>query len=135
MNEYNYLLHKLTNVKLTNEKFNSLNFDIQEFSKKSFGVYQGEIYDVKLKFAKEIADEVANYNFHPTQKGKYNDEFFRDVIRKLGTTPYNHDICVTPAITPMTLPDLAESYKFCLENNVFNFGYYFLLLDMFQMLS
>lgn len=74
MNEYNYLLHKLTNVKLTNEKFNSLNFDIQEFSKKSFGVYQGEIYDVKLKFAKEIADEVANYNFHPTQKGKYNDD-------------------------------------------------------------
>lgn len=59
-------------------------------------------------------------------KGKYNDEFFRDVIRKLGTTKYNHDICVTPAITPMTLPDLAESYKFCLENNVFNFGYYFI---------
>ena len=59
-------------------------------------------------------------------KGKYNDEFFKNVIKKLGTTKYNHDICVTPAITPMTLPDLAESYKFCLENNVFNFGYYFI---------
>lgn len=59
-------------------------------------------------------------------KGKYDDDFFKNVIRKLGTTKYNHDICVTPAITPMTLPDLAESYKFCLENNVFNFGYYFI---------
>lgn len=59
-------------------------------------------------------------------KGKYDDEFFKNVIKKLGTTKYNHDICVTPAITPMTLPDLAESYKFCLENNVFNFGYYFI---------
>ena len=59
-------------------------------------------------------------------KGKYDDEYFKDVIRKLGKTNYNHDIAVTPAITPMTLPDLAESYKFCLENNVFNFGYYFI---------
>lgn len=59
-------------------------------------------------------------------KGKYDDEFFKNVVKKLGTTKYNHDICVTPAITPMTLPDLSESYKFCLENNVFNFGYYFI---------
>ena len=59
-------------------------------------------------------------------KGKYDDEFFKNVIKKLGTTKYNHDIAVTPAITPMTLPDLADSYKFCLENNVFNFGYYFI---------
>lgn len=59
-------------------------------------------------------------------KGKYDDEFFKNVIKSLGKSEYNHDICVTPAITPMTLPNLAESYKFCLENGVFNFGYYFI---------
>ena len=74
MGEYNYLLHKLSNAKLTRESFEPLGFDIQEFSKKSFGVYQGEIYDVKLKFSKEIAEEVLNYNFHPTQKGKFNED-------------------------------------------------------------
>lgn len=74
LDEYNYLLHKLRNIKLTKESFDSKGFDIQEFSQKSFGVYQGEIFDVKLRFSKEVAEEVANYNFHPTQNGKYNED-------------------------------------------------------------
>lgn len=59
-------------------------------------------------------------------KGKYNDEYFRNVIRDLGKSPYNVDISVTTAITPYTIDDLYESYKFCLENNVLNWGYYFI---------
>lgn len=59
-------------------------------------------------------------------KGKYDDEYFQNVIKTLGQSNYNHNICVTIAITPQTLPDLYDSVKFCLENNVYNFGYYFI---------
>lgn len=68
--KYNYVLHKLKNVELLNEKFDPKGFNLQEFSKKSFGVYFGEVYDVKLKFIPEAAEDVLNYNFHPTQKFK-----------------------------------------------------------------
>lgn len=68
--EYNYILHKLKKTELTEEKFDPKGFNLKEFSKKSFGVYFGEIYDVKLKFKQEAAEDVLNYNFHPTQKIK-----------------------------------------------------------------
>ncbi len=66
--EYNYSLHKMSNAKLTNETFDPKGFNLQEFAKKSFGVYFGEIYNVKLKFIPEAREDVLNYNFHPTQK-------------------------------------------------------------------
>ncbi len=72
--EYNYVLHKIKNVTLLNEKFDVKGFNLQEFSKKSFGVYFGEVYDVKLKFIPEAAEDVLNYNFHPTQKMKQQDD-------------------------------------------------------------
>ena len=72
--EFNYVLHKLKNIQLTNEKFDAKNFDLQEFSKKSFGVYFGEIYNVKLKFIPEASEDVLNYNFHPTQKVKQQSD-------------------------------------------------------------
>lgn len=68
--EYNYVLHKIQNATITNDKFDPNGFDLQEFSKKSYGVYFGEIYNVKLKFIPEAAEDVLNYNFHPTQKIK-----------------------------------------------------------------
>ena len=67
-------MHKLKNVKLTNETFDSKDFNLQEYSQKSFGVYFGEIYDVKLKFIPEAAEDVMNYNFHPTQKINLQDD-------------------------------------------------------------
>lgn len=72
--EYNYVLHKLKNVRLANETFDSKGFNLQEYAKQSFGVYFGEIYDVKLKFIPEAAEDVMNYNFHPTQKIKLQDD-------------------------------------------------------------
>lgn len=68
--EFDYLLHKIKNVKITDENFNIGNFNLQEYSQKSFGVYQGEIYNVKLQFIPESAEDVLNYYFHPTQKFK-----------------------------------------------------------------
>ena len=47
---------------------------MQEYSKQSFGVYHGEILNVKLLFSKELAQEAENFNFHPTQKGKFNED-------------------------------------------------------------
>jgi len=68
--EYNYLLHKLKDVRLTNQSFSSDGFDMKEYANQSFGVYHGEIYDVKLLFSPEVAEDVLQYNFHPSQKMK-----------------------------------------------------------------
>jgi len=74
MDEYNYLLHKLSNLRLTTESFDPMNFNLQEFSKKSFGVYQNKLMNVELLFSKEKSEDVLNYNFHPTQKIKENED-------------------------------------------------------------
>ena len=58
--------------------------------------------------------------------GKYNDLYFQDVIKTLGKSCYNESIGVMTAITPMTIKDLTDSYKFCLENGVYNWGYYYI---------
>lgn len=71
---YNYLLHKFSNLELSDETFDRKDFNLQEYSKQSFGVYHGEILNVKLLFSKELAKEASNYNFHPTQKGKFNND-------------------------------------------------------------
>lgn len=71
---YNYLLHKFTNLELSQKTFNKGDFNLQEYSKESFGVYHGEILNVKLLFSQELAKEACNFNFHPTQRGKYNDD-------------------------------------------------------------
>jgi predicted DNA-binding transcriptional regulator YafY len=71
---YNYLLHKFTDLKITDKIFDKGNFDLQEYSKQSFGVYHGEILDVKLLFSQELAKEASSFNFHPTQKGKFNQD-------------------------------------------------------------
>lgn len=67
---YNYLLHKFDNLTLTDKTFDKKDFNLQEYSKQSFGVYHGEILDVKLSFSKELAPDALNYNFHPTQNIK-----------------------------------------------------------------
>lgn len=66
---YNYLLHKFQDLKLTDKTFDKGDFNLQEYTNKSFGVYHGEILNVKLSFSPELAQEASNYNFHPTQKG------------------------------------------------------------------
>ena len=71
---YNYLLHKFTNLKLTDKTFDKGDFDLQAYTNLSFGVYHGEILDVKLLFDQNRAQEASQYNFHPTQKGKWNED-------------------------------------------------------------
>ena len=71
---FTYLLHRFQNLKLTNKKFDSNGFDLREFAKKSFGAFQGEIYNVKLNFDATAAEDASNYNFHPSQKGKWEKD-------------------------------------------------------------
>lgn len=71
---YTYLLHKFSNIKLTDKSFDKKDFNLQEYSKRSFGVYQGEILDVELLFNKELTSDASQYNFHPTQTGKINKD-------------------------------------------------------------
>lgn len=67
---YNYLLNKFTDLKLTDKTFDKGDFNLQEYTNQSFGVYHGEILDVKLSFTPKIAKEAKEFNFHPTQKIK-----------------------------------------------------------------
>lgn len=71
---YHYLLHRMKDVKVCYEHFIEQDFDLKKYAKTSFGVYQGEVYNVKLKFIPEAAEDVLNYNFHPTQKIKLQDD-------------------------------------------------------------
>ena len=71
---FTYLLHRFQNLKLTNKKFDSNGFNLREFAKKSFGVFQGKIYNVKLNFDATAAEDASNYNFHPSQKGKWEKD-------------------------------------------------------------
>ena len=64
---YNYILHKLKDLKITTQNFDKGDFNLEEHSKKSFGVYQGEVMDVKLLFSESVAEDIVCYNFHPTQ--------------------------------------------------------------------
>lgn len=67
---YNYLLHKFEDIKLTENTFDKGDFNLQNYTNLSFGVYHGKILDVKLSFSPELKEEASNYNFHPTQKLK-----------------------------------------------------------------
>ncbi len=71
---YNYLLHKFENLKMTDKEFDKGDFNLQKYTNLSFGVYHGEILDVKLSFSKELASEASQFNFHPTQKIKFEDD-------------------------------------------------------------
>lgn len=71
---YTFLLHKFKDLKLTEKTFDKKDFNLQEYTNLSFGVYHGEILDVELLFSKELAADASKYNFHPTQKGKFNKD-------------------------------------------------------------
>ncbi|MCQ2788830.1 MAG: WYL domain-containing protein [bacterium] len=71
---YTYHLHKFSNLTLTQNKFDKQGFNLSEYSKLSFGIYHGEILNVKLSFDKEVAQDALTYNFHPTQKTVLEDD-------------------------------------------------------------
>ena len=66
-----YLLHRISDIKVLDEYFiPDADFNLREWANSSFGIFQDKVINVKLKFKKEIADDVIKYNFHPTQQIK-----------------------------------------------------------------
>ena len=66
-----YILSNIQKIEILEEYFDkNESFDLAEYSKNSFGVYQEEPINVVLQFDKFVAEEVKNFHFHPTQKIK-----------------------------------------------------------------
>ena len=68
---WTFRISKIKEITLTDNYFEKEdNFDLKEYCARSFGVFQGEIFDVLLQFNKEAVEDVKDYFFHPTQVGK-----------------------------------------------------------------
>jgi len=48
-------------------------FSLEEFSNRSFGIYQEEPFKVRLLFDKKASKDAQNYYFHPNQEIKLNE--------------------------------------------------------------
>jgi predicted DNA-binding transcriptional regulator YafY len=63
-----YNLSKIRSMDILDEYFDKDdNFNLYEYSKNSFGVFQEVAKKVILEFDKEVAEDVKNFHFHPTQ--------------------------------------------------------------------
>jgi radical SAM protein with 4Fe4S-binding SPASM domain len=60
------------------------------------------------------------------QNPAYDDKFFNEIIKKLGSTPYHDEFSVVYAITPHTVDDLHDSLIYCLDNGIRKFSTYFI---------
>ncbi len=120
---YNYLLHKFENLKLTDKSFNKGKFNLQEYTNQSFGVYHGEILDVKLSFTPELAEEASKFNFHPTQKGKFEkDGSYTLTFKASGNKEIIWHVFKWGAGCKIISPaKLKKEYKKYLEENIKNY--------------
>ncbi len=64
----NYRLDRMSDVRVSDATgTRPRDFNLDAYAARSFGVFQEEPYDVVLRFAPEVVDEVAAFQFHPTQ--------------------------------------------------------------------
>lgn len=72
---WTFRIFKIKEITLTDNYFEKEdNFDLKEYCARSFGVFQGEIFDVVLQFNKDAAQDAKEYFFHPTQIGKLEQD-------------------------------------------------------------
>ena len=72
---WTFRISKIKEITLTDNYFEKEDdFDLQNYCARSFGVFQGEIFDVLLQFNKDAAQDAKEYFFHPTQKGKLEQD-------------------------------------------------------------
>ena len=120
---YNYLLHKFEKLKLTEDTFDKGDFSLQEYTNQSFGVYHGEVLDVELLFSPELAPEASQFNFHPTQKGKYNEDgSYTVTFRASGSLEIIWHVFKWGSGCKIIAPkSLQDEYKKYLEDNLKNY--------------
>ena len=64
-----YILSSIKEFKILEEYFDrNENFNLSEYASRSFGVFQEEPFDVVWQFSSEVAEDVKNFHFHPSQK-------------------------------------------------------------------
>ncbi len=64
-----YILSKIRDIKILDEYFEKdEKFNLDEYAKNSFGIYQEKPFQIALMFDKSVVDDVMNFYFHPTQK-------------------------------------------------------------------
>jgi predicted DNA-binding transcriptional regulator YafY len=64
----NYRLDRMGDVRVSESICaRPRDFDLDAYAARSFGVFQEEPHDVVLRFVPELADEIAAFQFHPTQ--------------------------------------------------------------------
>lgn len=67
------------------EAFERGDFSLTEYARRSFGIFQGEVFDVMWEFSPLAADEAQQFDFHPTQlKEKLPDGRLRVTFRASG---------------------------------------------------
>lgn len=120
---YNYLLHKFEGLKLTDKSFDKGDFILQEYTNQSFGVYHGEVLDVELLFSPELAPEASQFNFHPTQRGKYNEDgSYTVTFRASGSLEIIWHVFKWGSGCKIIAPkSLKNEYKKHLEDNLKNY--------------
>ena len=120
---YNYFLHKFQDLKLTDQNFEKGDFDLQEYTNQSFGVYHGEILEVKLSFSPELAQEAYQFNFHPTQKGNFEkDGSYTLTFKASGSREIIWHVFKWGAGCKIIAPkSLKEEYKKYLAENLKNY--------------
>ncbi len=74
----NFLLEKITDIKFTNTKSKIQHIrSMPEFFKTSWGVFTGgDTYDVKLRFSKEMGEEIKDKFYMETQQMHSEDDCF-----------------------------------------------------------
>lgn len=66
-----YKVDKIRNLNVLDEYFEKdEKFSLTDYCNNSFGIYQEKPLNITLEFDKEVAEDVLNYYFHPTQKMK-----------------------------------------------------------------
>ncbi|MBQ4123066.1 WYL domain-containing transcriptional regulator [bacterium] len=120
---YNYLLHKFSDMKMTETPFDKKDFDLQKYTNQSFGVYHGDILDVELSFCPELAEEASNFNFHPTQKIKEETDGSLTVkFKASGNKEIIWHVFRWGAGCKIVAPkSLKQEYKKYLEDNLNNY--------------
>lgn len=64
-----FSLPNMHNIQLTDRTFaRDEEFSLKAYASRSFGVFQGQSYDVVLEFSPDVADDVKSYYFHSTQE-------------------------------------------------------------------
>ena len=69
-NPWTYILHQILSVEILESTFDAQDFNIHDYSARSFGVWQEERggYDVRWLVHKSVAERARLFQFHPAQK-------------------------------------------------------------------